>query len=220
MASVHPWTGRDSCEFAPRPTARPYGRVPDQQEDDVRKVTCSMGVSLDGFIADVDGDIGWGVPSEEVFRSSIDEAREVGVHLMGRRLYETMRYWETVDPATLDEAELEWRDLWNGLPKLVFSRTLTEVEGNHQLASGSLEEEIARLRSEDAAGDIAIGGAELLADAAARDLVDEYKVRVFPVLLGGGRPLFPQVPRKVDLELVSTRVFDNGVVRLHHRVVR
>lgn len=186
----------------------------------MRKVTCSMGVSLDGFFVDADGGLDWSAPSEEVFRSSMDEVRGVGIHLLGRRLYEAMRYWETVDPATLGEAELEWRELWIALPKLVFSRTLTEVEGSHKLATGTLAEEVARLRAEDAPGDIAIGGPDLLAHAAALDLVDEYKVRIYPVLLGAGRPLFPHDGRKVDLELLEARTFDNGVVRLHQRVVR
>jgi dihydrofolate reductase len=180
-----------------------------------------MGMSLDGFITDSDGGIGWGVPSKEVFRSSIDEVRDVGVHLLGRRLYETMRYWETVDPASLDEDELEWQELWNALPKLVFSRTLTEVEGNHVLATGTLEEEIARLQADEAAsGDIAVGGPELAAQAAALGLVDEYYVRVFPVVLGGGSPFFARDERLVRLELLSARTFDNGVIGTRYRVER
>jgi dihydrofolate reductase len=187
----------------------------------MRKVTYSMGMTLDGFFEDPDGDIGWGVPSPEVFQYSIDEIQTVGVHLMGRKLYETMRYWETVDPATLDDAELVWRDLWNPLPKVVFSRTLTEVEGDHaRLATGSPAEEIERLRAEPGEGDIAIGGAELAAEVAGLGLIDEYVIRVFPVLVGGGTPLFARDERLVGLELVSSRTFDSGVVALRYRVAR
>lgn len=186
----------------------------------MRKVTYSLAMSLDGFITDTDGDIGWGVLSEEVFRSSMDEARDVGIHLMGRRLYETMRYWETVDSADLGETELEWQGIWNPLPKLVFSRTLSEVEGNHTLATGTLAEEIERLKAEPVEGNIAIGGADLAAQAADLDLIDEYLVRVNPVLIGGGTPFFALHGRLSRLELVENRTFDCDVVRLHYRVVR
>ena len=97
----------------------------------MRSVTYSMGVSLDGYIVGPDGGFNWTVPDKDVFRFWIDEIREVGVHLMGRRLYETMRYWETAEQeASLDEAELEWAALWNPLPKVVFSTTLSAVQGN------------------------------------------------------------------------------------------
>ena len=128
----------------------------------MRRVTYSMGVSLDGYIAGPDGAFDWTVPDQEVFRFWIDEIREVGVHLLGRRLYETMLYWETADQ--LDAAELEWAALWKPLPKVVFSTTLSAVQGNARLASGGLAEEIEQLRAEPGEGDIAIGGATLAAD--------------------------------------------------------
>lgn len=185
----------------------------------MRSVTYSMGVSLDGFAVGPDGGIGWGVPSEEVFRLSLEEIRAVGVHLMGRRLYETMLYWETVDPESLDDVEREWVALWNPLPKVVFSTTLSAVQGNARLASGGLAEEIARLRSEPGEGDIAIGGATLAAQVAGLGLIDEYLIRVFPVLLGGGTPFFARDERRVDLELVESRPV-GAVVYLRYRVVR
>ena len=187
----------------------------------MRKVTYSMGMTLDGFIQDADGDFGWGDPEPAVFELSMDEIQDVGVHLLGRRLYETMRYWETADPATFDTMEREWAALWNPLPKVVFSRTLTEVEGQAtRLATGTLPEEIARLRAEPGDGDIAIGGADLAAQAAAADLIDEYLVRVFPVLVGGGTPFFARDEQRRRLELVETRTFPSGVVYLRHRRVR
>ena len=185
----------------------------------MRSVTYSMGVSLDGYIVGPDGDFDWTAPDEEVFRLVTDEIREVGVHLMGRRLYETMLYWETADQdPSLDDSRLEWAGLWKPLEKVVFSRTLSAVEGAARLASGGLAEDIERLRAEPREGDIAIGGATLAAEAAALGLIDEYRARVYPVLVGGGIPFFPQRERQVDLELVETRTFNSGVVYLRHRV--
>jgi dihydrofolate reductase len=185
----------------------------------VRSVTYSMSTSLDGYIVGPDGGFDWTGPDAEVFRFWIDEIRGVGVHLMGRRLYETMLYWETAEQEqSLDDAEREWAALWNPLPKVVFSTTLSAVQGNARLASGSLAEEIERLRAEPGEGDIAIGGATLAAEAAA--LIDEYQVMVYPVLVGGGIPFFPQRERRVDLELVETRTFSSKFVYLHYRVAR
>jgi len=103
-----------------------------------------------------------------------------------------MLYWETADQdPSLDDSMLEWAALWKPLPKVVFSTTLPAVQGNARLASGGLAEEIERLRAEPAEGDIAIGGATLAAEAAALGLIDEYRARVYPVLVGGGIPFFP-----------------------------
>jgi len=187
----------------------------------VRSVTYSMNPSLDGYIVGPDGGFDWSGPNPEVFRFWIDEIREVGVHLMGRRLYETMLYWETADEdPSLGDAELEWAALWKPLPKVVFSRTLSAVQGNARLVSGGLAEEIERLRAEPGDGDIAIGGATLAEEAAASDLIDEYRVMVYPVLVGGGISYFPHRERRVDLELVETRTFSSKVVYLRYRVVR
>jgi dihydrofolate reductase len=180
-----------------------------------------MGVSLDGYIVGPDGEFAWTAPDEEVLRAHIDEIREVGVHLLGRRLYETMLYWETADQdPSLDDAMLEWAALWKPLPKVVFSTTLSAVQGTARLASGGLTEEIGRLRAEPGEGDIAIGGATLAAEAGALGLIDEYRAWVYPVLVGGGVPFFPQQERRVDLELVETRTFSSTVVYLRYRVAR
>jgi len=187
----------------------------------MRSVTYSMGASLDGYIVGPDGGFDWASPDPNVFRFWIDEIRGVGVHLLGRRLYETMLYWETAaqDPS-IGEAELEWAGLWNPLPKVVFSTTLSAVQGNARLASGSVADEIERLRAEPGEGEIAIGGATLAAEAAAAGLIDEYRVIFHPVLVGGGHSYFPQDERQVDLELVETRTFGSGVVYLRYRVAR
>jgi dihydrofolate reductase len=101
---------------------------------------------------------------------------------------------------------------------VVFSTTLSEVQGSARLASGTLAEEIERLRAEPGEGDIAIGGATLAAEAAELDLIDEYRPRVYPVLVGGGIPYFSHRERRVGLDLVETRTFGSGVVYLRYRV--
>src|SRR3712207_6320175 len=121
----------------------------------MRRVTCWMGMSLDGYIAGPDGGFDFSAPDEELFQFAIDEIRKIGVYVLGRRLYDSMLYWETAaqDPS-LDDARRQWVSLWNPLPKVVFSTTLQAVEGHARLASGSLVEEIERLRAEPGEGDI------------------------------------------------------------------
>ena len=187
----------------------------------MRSVTYSMGVSLDGYIVGPDGGFDWTPPDEEVFQFATDQIREVGVHLLGRRLYESMLYWETADQdPSLDDAMLEWSALWKALPRVVFSTTLSVVQGNARLASGGLAEEIGRLRAEPGGGDIAIGGAALAGEAARLGLIDEYRPRVHPVLLGGGVPFYPQSARRVDLELVESQTFGSQIFCLRYRVAR
>lgn len=187
----------------------------------MRSVTYSMSMSLDGYIVGPDGDFNWTEPDDDVFRFWIDEIQQVGVHLMGRRLYETMLYWETAEQDhALDDAELEWAALWNPLPKVVFSSTLSDVQGTARLATGGLAEEIDRLRAEPEDDEIAIGGATLAGAAADLDLIDEYRTMVYPVLVGGGTPYFPHHEHRTDLELVEHRTFESDVVYLRYRVTR
>jgi dihydrofolate reductase len=185
----------------------------------VRSVIYSMGVSLDGYIVGPDGGFDWTEPDPELFRFVTDETRELAAYVMGRRLYETMLYWEAADQdPSLDDDALAWAAIWKPLPKVVFSTTLSAVEGNAQLATGSLVEEIERLRAEPGDGDIAIGGAALAGEAARLHLIDEYRPRVHPVLLGGGMPFYPQSERRVDLELVESRTFGSQTVYFRYRV--
>lgn len=187
----------------------------------VRAVTYSLTMSLDGYVKGPDGGFDWGAPDPEVFAFATDEVRSVGVHLMGRHLYETMRYWERVDPGGLDDAEREFATLWNALPKVVLSRTLTAAEGsNTRLATGTLAEEIDRLRAEPGDGSIGIGGATVAAAAADLDLIDEYRIRICPLLVGGGTPYFAHHGHRADLELVESRTFACGTRFVHYRVVR
>jgi dihydrofolate reductase len=126
-----------------------------------------------------------------------------------------MRYWETADQdPSLSDLEREFAALWTSLPKVVFSTTLTSVEGSCSLASGTLPEEVERCRAEPGDEDIAIGGATLAAEAADLGLIDEYGLRVHPVLVGGGTPFFPRAERREDLELFDSRTSSSGVVRV------
>ena len=178
----------------------------------------SMGVSVDGFIADREGAFGWTVPSDELFRFHTERVRELGGCLLGRRLYETMLVWET-DPS-MRESELDaaFADAWCAIPKVVFSRTLDSVQGNARLAEASLADEIgAALDATDE--DVEIGGAGLAAQAIELGLVDELRMFRNPVVVGGGTPFLPPVTAEVPLELIETRPFDSGVVFERYRRV-
>jgi dihydrofolate reductase len=185
----------------------------------VRKVIYSMGVSLDGFVAGPHGEIDWSAPDQELHRFHNQQTRELDAHLCGRRLYEVMRYWDTADTdPSLAGAELEFAGIWKALPKIVFSTTLEEVDGNARLATGDVAETIAELTDQPGEA-LAIGGAGLAAAAIERDLVDEYGLFVSPVVLGGGTPYFPARREPLDLELVQTRTFASRVVYLRYRRV-
>jgi dihydrofolate reductase len=176
------------------------------------KVIYSMNVSLDGFIAGPDGDIDWSAPDQELHRFHNEQTREASVHLLGRRLYETMRYWDTAEEEP-GSAEEEFAQLWRDQPKVVFSRTLENVEGNAMLATGEVADEVARLREEHG-GVISVGGAGLASTLIEQDLVDEYRLFVNPVIVGGGTPYFPPLRERLDLRLAETRTFGSGVVYL------
>jgi dihydrofolate reductase len=178
-----------------------------------------MGVSLDGFIAGPGGAIDWGAPDEELHRFHNEQARELGVHLCGRRLYETMVYWETADQnPSAGEPELEFARIWQRLPKLVFSTTLETVEGNSALATGSVADEVTRLK-EQPGKEIAVGGAGLACALTELGLIDEYRLFVSPVVLGAGTPYFPALDARIELELMETRTFGSRVVYLRYRRV-
>jgi dihydrofolate reductase len=194
----------------------------------MNKLIYSMSVSADGFIEGPDGDFNWTEPDEELFRFHTDRVRQLGAHLLGRHLYETMRYWETAEyrehierehPAqdsALGIAEREFAEIWQRLPKVVFSTTLESVEGNARLARGSIPEEVRRLK-EQVDGDLEVGGAALAADCIELDLVDEYRLFVYPVIVGGGKPFFPSTRASLELELLETRSFGSRVVYLRYQ---
>jgi dihydrofolate reductase len=183
----------------------------------MRKLIHSMGVSLDGFIAGPGGEIDWGAPDEELHRFHNQQTQELGAHLCGRRLYEVMVYWETAEenPAA-SEYELEFARIWKALPKVVFSKTLEKVQGNARLVRGGVADEAARLK-ELPGRDLAVGGAGLASTLTELGLIDEYRLFVSPVVLGGGTPYFPALEERIDLELVETRTFASRVVYLRYR---
>ena len=171
----------------------------------------SMGVSVDGFIADREGAFEWGAPSDEQFRFHTAQVRELGGYLCGRRLYETMRPWET-DPSMRDnELRAAFADAWCAIPKVVFSRTLDSVQGNARLAGAAVAEEAAAaLDATDK--DVSIGGAGLAAAAIELGLVDELRMFRNPVVVGGGTPFLPPVTDDVPLHLIETRTFGSRVI--------
>ena len=181
------------------------------------KVIYSMGVSLDGFIAGPDGEIDWSAPDEELHRFHNQQARELGAHLCGRRLYEEMTYWETAEEnPSAAEYELEFARIWKELPKIVFSRTLEKVEGNARLVKDGAAEEVAKLKAQPGK-DLAVGGAGLASTLMKLGLIDEYRLFVNPIVLGGGTPYFPALDDRINLELVETRTFGSRVVYVRYR---
>ncbi len=182
----------------------------------MRRLIYSMGVSLDGYIADPDGEIDWTVPDEELHTFHNQEMREVGVQLMGRGLYETMLVWDTTDESEWPSGPLlEFARIWKGVPKVVFSRTLSEVAGGARLVRENAVEEVIALKEQEG-GVLAVGGAGLAAICIEHGLVDEYQMFVYPVVLGGGTPYFPDVDHRLELDLVETRTFGDRVVYLRY----
>ena len=179
----------------------------------------SMGVSVDGFIADREGAFAWTTPSDEQFRFHLAQVGELGAYVCGRRLYETMLVWETDPSLRADELRAAFADVWCALPKVVFSRTLDSVQGNARLAEGSVAEEAAAaLGATDK--DVAIGGAGLAAAAIELGLVDELRILRNPVVVGGGTPFLPPVTEDIALDLIETRTFGSQVVYERYRRAR
>ncbi|MGV9674174.1 dihydrofolate reductase family protein [Nocardia sp. NPDC003482] len=177
----------------------------------MRKLIYDFSVSLDGYINDRDGRIDWSDPDEELHMFHNDRYRNLEISLHGRRLYELMaEYWPHV-PADAHPVERDFAELWTNKPKYVFSRTLTEVHWNSTLVRENAVEKVRELK---AAGDgvMEIGGANLAASILPHDLVDEYQVFVLPVILGGGTPMFPSLPKRTRLRRVETREFNTAVM--------
>ncbi|MBF6351004.1 MULTISPECIES: dihydrofolate reductase family protein [Nocardia] len=177
----------------------------------MRKLVYGFGVSLDGYINDRAGGIDWTDPDEELHRFHNDRFREIEVSLHGRRLYELMaEYWPHV-PADAPPVEREFATLWTEKPKVVFSRTLTEVHWNSTLVSENAVEEVRGLK---AGGDgvMEVGGASLAAALIPHGLIDEYQMFLMPVVLGGGTPMFPALAERFGLRLVETKHFDTAVM--------
>ena len=176
----------------------------------------SMSVSVDGHIAAPDGAIDWAAPDEELLRFHIKQTRELTGHLSGRGLYQDMLGWETAEQTRTDPLELEFARIWKAIPKVVFSTSLTTVEGNARLARRAVADEVAELKNQPGDGIVSVGGARFAASLAEKDLIDEYRLFVTPVVLGGGTPYFPPLPERLDLELIETQTFSQ-VVYLRYR---
>src|SRR6478735_3931542 len=187
------------------------------EADTVRKLTYMMNVTLDGYIAAPGDDLGWGTPSVELHQWFNDRARELGVSLYGRKLWELMSaHWPTADQQPdATPVEVEFARIWQKTPKVVFSSTLDEVSGNARLVTGDAVAEISRLKAEDGAP-MEIGGATLAGAAMRAGLIDEYHVVTHPVLVGGGTPFFSALDSWVNLRLVETRLFPDGVTLAHY----
>lgn len=175
-----------------------------------------MNVSVDGFINDRDGGLGWTAPSEELFAAHLTQVRELGAYLCGRRLYETMLVWETDPALRTSKLTNEFADVWCALPKVVFSRALDSVDGNARLARAPLAEEVAAALDATDKG-VAIGGADLAAQAIELDLVDELRMFRLPVVVGGGTPFLPPVTGPLALELVETATIGPAAVYERYR---
>ena len=178
----------------------------------------SMSVSVDGYIADREGDFDWMAPDDELFRFHLARVGGLGSYLLGRRPYETMLVWET-DPSLQDnEDTTAFADAWCALPKVVFSRTLDGVQGNARLAEASVAEEVATaLDATDK--DVEIGGAGLAAQAFELGLVDELRMFRYPIVVGGGTPYLPPVTEDIRLDLIETRTFNSHVIYERYRRV-
>ena len=179
----------------------------------MRKLIYSMNATLDGYVAAPGDDISWGVPSAELHQWFNHRARELGLSLYGRKLWELMSgHWPTADQEPdATPVEVEFAHIWQQTPKVVFSTTLDEVSGNARLVTGDAVGEITRLKAEDGAP-MEIGGAALAGAAMRAGLIDEYQVVTHPVLVGGGTPFFSTLDTWVNLRLVETRTFPDDVV--------
>jgi dihydrofolate reductase len=171
--------------------------------------------SLDGYIEDADGGFAWAEPDAEVHAFVNDLEREVPTALYGRRMYETMAVWQTMEGPELSAESADYAEVWRSSDKVVYSRTLDDVWTPRTRLERRFDPDAVR-RLKEADGDLSIGGPGLAQHAFEAGLVDEVHLFVCPVIVGGGKPALPSGVR-LDLELLGERRFGNGVVHLHHR---
>jgi dihydrofolate reductase len=187
----------------------------------MRKLTFAMNVSVDGYIAAPGDDLGWSVPGDELFQWWSDRVAATGLALYGRKLWETMSsHWPTADQEPgATPAQIEFARRWRDMPKVVYSSRARPVTWKTRLVTGDAVPEIARLKAEDG-GPMDIGGATLAAAAMRAGLIDEYAMVTHPVLVGGGTPFYTALDNWVQLRLVETRAFPDGVVLTRYEVRR
>jgi dihydrofolate reductase len=180
----------------------------------VAKLVYAAIASLDGFVEDESGSFEWAAPDAEVHAYVNDLERPIGTHLYGRRMYEVLVAWETIDdPAPVIR---DYAQLWRAADKVVYSRTLERVASARTRIEREFDPDAVRALKAAADRDILIGGPELAAVALRAGLVDEIHLLLSPVVVGGGKPMLPDGLR-VDLDLQAERRFGNGVVHLHYR---
>jgi dihydrofolate reductase len=181
------------------------------------KLIYSAIASLDGYIEDSEGNFDWAAPDTEVHGFVNDLEKPIGTFLYGRRMYETMVYWETAETGADQPAVVrDWAGLWRAADKVVYSRTLQTVSSARTRIERAFEPEGIQQLKQSAERDITIGGAELAGNALAAGLVDECRLLLCPILVGGGKRALPSVRSR--LKLLSQRRFTNGVVHLHYGI--
>jgi len=174
--------------------------------------------SLDGYVADDEGNFEWSAPDEEVHRFVNDLERPIGTHLYGRRLYEVMRYWETAPTGDGElSAEKDFAQIWQAADKIIYSTTLKSPATARTRIEREFDSQAIEQMKAAAARDITVGGPTLAAQAVKLGLVDECHFFLCPVIVGGGLPALPDGVR-VGLELLDEDRFGNGTVHLHYRV--
>jgi dihydrofolate reductase len=183
----------------------------------VARLIYSVITSLDGYVADEDGNFDWAAPDDEVHAFANDLERTIGTHLYGRRMYEVMAFWETADTLA-DEPPViaEYAHIWQAADKVVYSRSLDAVTTARTRLEREFDPDAVRQMKTQSGSDISVGGPHLAAEAIKAGLVDEYHLFVVPVVVGGGNPSLPSEVR-LKLELLDERRFSNGTVHLHYR---
>lgn len=181
------------------------------------KLVYSIITSLDGYIADEDGNFDWATPDEEVHTFVNNLYRPVGTYLFGRRMYEVMVEWETL-PDLADQPSFiqDFAQIWRTADKVVYSRTLESISGARTRMERDFDPEAVRRMKTSAADDITVGGPELAGQAIKAGLVDELLLFVVPVVVGGGKRFLPDNVR-LKLELLDERRFGNGTLYVHYR---
>ncbi len=182
------------------------------------KLIYSAIASLDGYVEDETGSFDWAAPGAEVHAFVNDLERPIGTYLYGRRMYETMVFWEGVSAGTDHSAVMrEFAEIWRAAEKIVYSRTLESVSSARTRIERDLDPDAIRQLKETSEADITIGGAELAGQSLALGLVDECHLFLGPIVVGGGKRALPDNVR-AQLELLDERRFNNGVVYLRYRI--
>jgi dihydrofolate reductase len=184
------------------------------------KLIYSAITSLDGYVADEDGNFEWAAPDEEVHAFVNDLERSVGTYLYGRRIYDVMVVWET-DQTLADQSPVmrDFAQIWQAADKIVYSTTLETVSTTRTRIERDFDPEAVRQMKARAGRDISVGGPDLAAQAIEAGLVDEWNLFVAPIVVGGGKQSLPNNVR-LKLELLDERRFGNGMVHLHYRTRR